>query len=522
MNKIIIPVLASVLILSLISFNDAFALTEDAKLTASDAATGDFFGESVSISGDTAIVGAFANNDECPTDPNCNSGSAYVFRFNGTTWSEEAKLIASDAAPGEFFGWSVSISEDTAIVGAFRNDSFFGAAYVFTRSGDIWTEQTKLTASDAAAGDQFGSSVSISGDTAIVGAFGDDDTELFSGSAYVFTRSGDIWTEQAKLTASDPAFADRFGSYVSISGDTVIVGVSGDDDDDICQNNFRCNSGSAYVFVKPAGGWVNANEDAKLTASDAAPGNSFGSYVSISGDTVIVGSPGDDDGGIESGSAYVFVKPAGGWTNAHEDAKLTASDATELDRFGFSVSISEDTAIVGAAFNNYTCKIQFCGSGFGSAYVFTRSGDVWTEQAKLKSSDGAQPDRFGNSVSISGDTVIVGAVGDVRDGDVCPSSEHCNSGSAYVFELNLGILTLIDQIIALGLPDNVTNGLIGPLSQAQNLLVDDIPQNDQSVCGKITGFLNEVDAKEGNGELSSEQASGLRATAQAIENDLGC
>jgi len=180
MNKIIIPVLASILILGTLGLSqDAYAppFDEVAKLTASDAAADDLFGRSVSISGDTAIVGAVFDDDACPTDPDCNSGSAYVFVKNGATWTRTAKLTASDAAADDFFGDSVSISGDTAIVGAPRDDdagSFSGSAYVFVKNGATWTQQAKLTASDAAVNDFFGFSVSISGDTAIVGAFFDD------------------------------------------------------------------------------------------------------------------------------------------------------------------------------------------------------------------------------------------------------------------------------------------------------------------------------------------------------------
>ncbi len=156
-------------------------------------------------------------------------------------------------------------------------------------------EIIKLVASDAAAIDQFGLSVSISGDTAIVGARLNDDVPNDSGSAYVFEKVAGTWTQVAKLTASDAAAGDGFGTSVSISGDTAIVGAVGDGP-----------GGSAYVFVKPGGGWADANEDAKLTASDAAAGDSFGGSVSISGDTVIVGAPLDDDVPNDSGSAYVF------------------------------------------------------------------------------------------------------------------------------------------------------------------------------------------------------------------------
>ena len=313
------------------------------------------------------------------------------------SFAEQAKLTALDAAASDQFGKSVSISGDTAIVGVELDDGSTGSAYIFVRSGTTWTQEAKLTASDAASFDQFGTSVSISGDTVIVGARFDEvsTADSASGSAYVFTRSGTTWTEVAKLTASDAAKFDTFGSSVSISGDTAIVGSWGDDS----------LIGSAYVFVTPAAGWSGSlNEDAKLTASDATADDRFGFSVSISGDTAIVGAIRDDDGGTSSGSAYVFVKPAAGWSGSlNEDAKLTASDAAALDQFGFSVSISGDTAILSSPGDDDG------GNGSGSAYVFVRSGTTWTQQAKLTASDAALSDRFGTSVSISGDTAIVGA-----------------------------------------------------------------------------------------------------------------
>jgi len=417
--QFVIPVLASILILGTLGLTQVFAFTEDTKLITSDAGAFDNFGHFVSISGDTAIVSAQTGDGF--------TGVVYVFTRSGTTWTEQAKLSASDGAAGDNFGNSVSISGDTAIVGARGNDDAggsSGSAYVFVRSGTTWTQQAKLIASDASAFDNFGNFVSISGDTAIVASFGDDDAcpsnfSCNSGSAYIFVRSGTTWTEQAKLTASDDAFQDFFGNSVSISGDTAIVG----------SRNFDANtsSGTAYVFVRSGTTWT---EQAKLTASGATLLSGFGLFVSISGDTAIVGAASDDDS--FTGSAYVFTRSGTTWT---EQTKLTASDAVAADFFGDSVFILGDTAIVGA-FGDGDAGFQS-----GSAYVFTRSGTTWTEQAKLIASDDAALDHFGRSFSISGDTVIVGS----RNFDT-----GFNSGAAYVFLLNDdpdsdGLVNLIDN-----------------------------------------------------------------------------
>ena len=219
------------------------------------------------------------------------------------TWSEQQKLTASDAAPNDDFGTSVALSGDTAVVGApFDDDagSASGSAYVFVRSGTRWSQQQKLTASDAAPNDDFGLAVAVSGDTAVVGAIGDDDAGRVSGAAYVFVRSGTRWSQQQKLTASDAASNDLFGISVAVSGDTAVVGARGDDDAG------GVNSGAAYVFVRSGTRW---SEQQKLTASDAAAGIRFGNSVAVSGDTAVVGAFEDD-------SAYVFVRPSAVCGNA--------------------------------------------------------------------------------------------------------------------------------------------------------------------------------------------------------------
>ena len=323
----------------------AYAQLNEFKLTASDASVADRFGNSVSISGDYAIIGAREDDDGGE-----RSGSAYLFVRDGETWTEHAKLTASDATTDDFFGGSVSISGAYAIVGAYSGGP--GSAYLFVRDGQSWTEQAKITASDAAEGDWFGLSVSISGNYAIVGAFMDDDGGDRSGSAYLFVRDGQNWTEQAKLTASDAAASDEFGFSVSISGDYAIVGSIFDDDDGE-------RSGSAYVYVRDGQNWP---EQAILTANDAAGGDWFGSSVSIDGNYAIVGAIFDDDGGTDVGSAYLFVRDGQNWT---EQAKLTASDAAADDFFGGSVSISGDYAILGARENDAGA------SNSGSAYVYS-------------------------------------------------------------------------------------------------------------------------------------------------------
>jgi hypothetical protein len=268
--------------------------TECNKATASDAAGGDAFGDNVSVSGDYVIIAASRDDDTA-----INSGSAYIFKRSGTTWMEEAKLTASDAAGSDWFGESVSIDGDYAIIGAPLNDddgSDSDSAYIFKRSGTTWTEEVKLTASDAAGSDNFGEMVSIDGDYAIIAAPFDDDDGSGSGSAYIFKRSGTTWMEEAKLTASDAAEGGLFGYSVSIDGDYVIVGARQDDDN-------GNSSGSAYIFKRNGTSWI---EEQKLTVSDAAELDFFGESVTVNSDFAIIGAIGDDDNGISSGSVYFF------------------------------------------------------------------------------------------------------------------------------------------------------------------------------------------------------------------------
>ena len=384
---------------------------QQAHPTAADAAPGDLFGVSAAISGDTTVVGAESDDNT----GGANAGAAYVFTRSGTVWTQQAKLTASDAAASDFFGFSVSISGDTIVVGSLNNDNVggtdAGAAYVFTRSGTVWTQQQKLTASDGAAVDNFGYSVAISGDTVIVGALIDDNAGgTDAGSAYIFTRSGSIWTQQQKLTASDGAASDEFGVSVAISGDTVIVGALLDD------NAGGADAGGAYVFTRSGTVWT---QQQKLTASDAAAGSQFGVSVGVSGDSAVAGANGDDAGGINAGAAYVFTRSGTAWT---QQQKLTASDPANGDQFGHALSISGDTVLIAAQADDTAG-----GTDAGSAYVFTRSGTVWTEQQKLTASDGAASDELGISVAISGDTGIVGAYLD-------DTAAGTDAGSAYIFK----------------------------------------------------------------------------------------
>ena len=414
----------------------------ESKLLASDGEDGDAFGWSVSASTDIALTGAYLDNDK-----GAAAGSAYVFVESGGAWSEQAKLLASDGGAGDLFGWSVSVSGNTALVSAPSDDdngNSSGSAYVFIDSGGVWTEQSKLLASDGAATDIFGHSVSISGNTGLVGALQDDPSGLNSGSAYVFVRSEGVWTEQAKLVASDGAASDFFGYSASLSGDTALVGATGDDDN----GSF---SGSAYVFVRSGGAWV---EQAKLLPMDGKTGDEFGFSVSLSADTALVGAKEANPSGPESGAAYVFVRSGGRWT---EQAKLVASDGAAGDRFGQAVSLSPGTALVGAWLDDDN------GADSGSAYIFVESGGVWTEQSKLLPMDGEAEDGFGHSVSLSGSSTLVGAPEDDDNGP--------EAGAAYAFAsstLKLSVVGNCPGPVSVTIEGAPPNSEVGTVAAANN------------------------------------------------------
>ena len=388
------------------------SFVELARLTASDAAEEDFFGTRAAISADgqTIVVGSDFNDGG-----GIDSGAAYVYHRDGNSFAE-TKLIAGDAAAGDRFGVSLAISADggTIVVGSPRDDDASndsGSVYIYDWDGNSFVE-TKLTAGDAGAGDNFGVSVAVSadGDTVVVGSWFDADAGNRSGSAYVYRRNGSGFTE-TKIAASDAAAGDLFGGYVATSanGQTLVVGSRADDD----AGN---GSGSAYVYRWDG----DAFAETKLTAGDAAAVDLFGYPVAISadGETVVVGSFNDDDAGTDSGSAYVYDWNGSGFI----ETKLTASDGAAGDRFGISLAVSDDgeTVIVGSFLDDDA------GSSSGSAYVYERNGGSFTE-TKLTASDPAAYNTFGSSVAVAGDgdTIVVGLGSH--------NSATNNQGAAYVF-----------------------------------------------------------------------------------------
>jgi len=330
------------------------------------------------------------------------------------------KLTADDGGEGQHFGTGISMDGDTAVIGAPQDSELgaaSGAAYVFVRSGGVWVQQAKLLPDDGAARDFFGARLSISGDSVVVGVPSRDDNGSTSGAAYVFVRSGEVWSQQAKLLPDDGSKSDRFGESVSLDGDTAVIGAVLDEDN-------GPNSGSAYVFVRSGEVWT---QQAKLTPDDGAEGTLFGNAISLDGDTAVIAAVLDAENGSQSGAVYVFVRTGEQWT---QQAKLLADDGSGSDMFGFSVALDGDTAVIGA--------VQRFTEDPGAAYVFARSDGGWAQQAKLLPDDGETFDQFGYSVALDGDTAVIGAVQTLREGP----------GADYVFARSDGGWTQQAKLLA--------------------------------------------------------------------------
>jgi hypothetical protein len=393
------------------------------KLTASDAANSDTFGYHVALDGDFAIVGSPAA-DGAGTD----RGAAYIFlKSQGGLdgWGQVKTLVASDASDQDYFGVGVDISGDYAVVGAGGENGTGtdqGAAYVFYRNQggpENWGEVKKLVASDRADGDGFGYSVAMDGDTIIVGADGEDGAGTDRGAAYIFSKDTGgqgNWGQVAKLVAGDPADVDQFGYAVALNGDFALVGAPRED-------GAGTDRGAAYLFDRTLGGPEAWGQVKKVVASDATNDAWFGNSVAIEGSLAVVGEAWDDGGGTDRGAAYIFGQTQGGADNWGEVKKIVASDATDSDFFGYSVSLNGANIVVGAAF------AEGGGSERGQIYLFSKDQggtDNWGEVQRLRASDGANEDWFGFSVSVFGDYILSGALGEDGAGT--------DRGAAYLFK----------------------------------------------------------------------------------------
>ena len=383
------------------------------KLTASSPNAEMYFGSSVSLSGDIAVIGAQGDMTEATA-----AGAVFIHsRDQGgeENWGLVKKILPGDGVEFGMFGFAAALDGDTLVVSALGDDengAESGSAYIFQRNlggADNWGLVKKITGSDTVANDYFGQQVAISGDVIAVGSELKDDT----GAVYIFYRNqggADNWGQVKKVTASDGSADDYFGADLDLNSDLLVVGADGDTPSGV-------DSGSAYVFYRDQGGADNWGEVKKLTASDGAADKLFGFSVAGEGDTVVVGSPSWG----ANGSVYVYYRNQGGVDNWGEVIKREADDGAVMDSVGFDVDLSGDVILVSAHEKDF----------MGAAYVFERNlggADSWGQKAKLESNDIALGDHFGVFVAVEGDTSIITAV---EDDDVFDAS-----GSAYVFLTN--------------------------------------------------------------------------------------
>ena len=323
-------------------------------LTASTADNGDSLGRAVAISGDRAIIGAFAKDGVA----GANQGAAYVFERTGGVWNEVAELSAAVPFLADEFGWSVAIDGDLAVAGTYKNDGAgnnSGAVYAFERVGGVWMQTQVLQASDSKAGDEFGWSVALDGTTLLVGADLEGPSGNGAGAVYVFEHNGAAWVETQKLKGSDTIPLDYFGWSVDLDGDRAVIGAR---DGESLTDPFSWDEGAAYVFERAGGVF---SQVARLEASDASASDGFGYSVAVSGDRVVVGSPDQDALGNNAGACYLFERNGlGAWI---ETEKILATDGQAGDIVGRAVGLSGDRAVLGARGDDDQ------GSNAGAAYL---------------------------------------------------------------------------------------------------------------------------------------------------------
>ncbi|MCB1209737.1 MAG: hypothetical protein KDK97_10440, partial [Verrucomicrobiales bacterium] len=413
------------------------------------------FGYSVDVAGDAAIVGAYADSSF--------TGTAHVFRRTAGTWTHEAQLSPSTLSANDRAGTAVAISGDTALIGSPRDGAPIatnrGSVAVFTRSANIWSQQAILIANDGAVSDFFGLSVALEGDTAAIGALGDDTaTGNNAGSVYVFDRSGSTWSQTTRLDAGLATAGENFGQAVSLSGDTLVASASR------ATTTGGTLAGRVSIYFRTAGTWALQQT---VEAGDTAASDQFGYSLAVDGDSLIVGAPYRDDVATsDSGAAYTFTRSGSVWT---QEQKLTAPVPQAISRFGWSVALSADRSLIGSP-----AEDTIAGIDAGNSYVFERDTGTWSHQISLSNGEAGAGDRFGWAVALDGSTVAAGA----RSDDTVAGAD---TGSVYVFTTNGSTWSLQTQII----PDDVGAGDFfgSSVSLSGDTLAIGSPSNDATAVG---------------------------------------
>jgi hypothetical protein len=470
----------------------ASEFAQQAYIKASNSDAVDQFGYSLAMSGNTLAVGAYREDSKATgidgdqgDNSLADSGAVYIFTFDGTQWSQQAYIKASNTNAGDRFGFSVALSGDTLAVGADQEDSnatgingdeadnslsSSGAVYMYTRSGTQWSQQAYIKASNTNAGDRFGSSVALSGDTLAVGAnqedsnatgingVQNDNSRNNAGAVYVFTRDAGTWSQQSYIKASNTDAGDSFGTSTALFGDTLAVGANGEASKATGINgdeadNSLVNAGAVYVFTRDGAAW---SQQAYIKASNTGhdplslSNDAFGWSIALSGDTLAVGAVFEDSNatGIDAdqadnsqpdaGAVYVFTRDGAAWS---QQAYIKPSNTDSGDEFGWSLALSGDNLAVGSI-NEDSSSTGIGGdqinndlTNSGAVYLFRRSGTDWSQLAYIKAANTDNGDFFGYSVALDGDVLSAGAIGEDSnatgiDGD---STDNSFSGAGATF-----------------------------------------------------------------------------------------
>lgn len=341
--------------------------------------------------------------------------------------AQQHKLLARDGRAGDQFGYSVAIDGNTALVGAHQsgNQKFedAGAAYVFSKTANGWQQQTKLVASPAHSGDTLGGNVALHNNMALLGAIRNDDRGKDAGAVFSYERNDNQWSQKQILTAPDAKAGDAFGQSIALTDTFLVIGAPHRD-------TAEQDAGSVYIFARENHAW---RFHSKLIASDGASGDLFGISVAIDGDTVLVGADLNDEKAENAGAVYAFVFDGKRW---YQQAKMTAEDAGKTDIFGVRVALSGDTALISARRDD----IVDIGIDVGSAYVFERDGTTWQQSAKLLAPDAKADDRFARGVALDGNTAILSAMHHDANGQ--------DSGALYVFKKRQNLWQFDSKVVA--------------------------------------------------------------------------